>query len=226
MPLELGVQGRLCLTDANPNREAGTAFSSKFKIWPPRSRFCATPGRRTSAARSSVAWAANRSCSKIPPATPSNSSNRHGNKPPSRSPHDETVHRDFHQPLADPHLPLVVEIRIWTFHPQARGDRRGPNVRPSEPQSAEPCFPRVAVGCRTGLSKPDFLLAVARGCWYCALSGVTDPSCSHHASALGVGSQETLQQVPPPGPADQEYPDRGCRSDNHYVQRLDRTQIE
>src|SRR5215203_299999 len=132
MPRELGVQDRLCLTDANPNREAGTAFSSKCLIWLPRSRFCATPGRHTSATRSSVAWAANRSCSRIPPATRSNSSNRQGNKPSSWSPHDETDHRDLHQPLAGPHLPLVVENRIRGISPTSErvsdGAQRYPDV--------------------------------------------------------------------------------------------------
>src|SRR5215203_412456 len=129
MPREPGVQGRPCLTDANPNREAGTAFSSKFKTWLPRSRSCATPGRHASEMRSSVAWAANRSCSKIPRATPSNSSNRHGNKPSSRSPHDQTDLRNFHQRLARPHLTLVVDNRIRGISPASSGGASYAEIR-------------------------------------------------------------------------------------------------
>src|SRR5215203_4215006 len=48
----------------------------------------------------------------------------------------------------------------------------------------------------------------------------------YFALAPGIGPQETLEQVPPPRPAYQEYPDRGCCGDDRRVQRPDRTQIE
>src|SRR5215203_327658 len=100
-------------------------------------------------------------------------------------------------------------------------------------------FLDVAVRCTIGLSRPILLLAVARHFYvlrarwcqkWCQrpteFHYTRAPRVIHRASAIEIGPHETLQQVPPPGPAYQEYPDRGRRSDNRYVQRLDRTQIE
>jgi hypothetical protein len=100
-------------------------------------------------------------------------------------------------------------------------------------------FLGVAVRCTIGLSRPILLLAVARH-FYVLRAGWCQKWCQrptefttrraprviHRASAIEIGPQETLQQVTSPGPAYQEDPDRGRRSDDYSIQQLDRTQIE
>src|SRR5215212_8089888 len=70
-------QANPCPTGAILSQAAGTASNLRLTISAARSRRCATR-RRTSATRSSAAEAANRSCLRTPPATPSNFSNPQG----------------------------------------------------------------------------------------------------------------------------------------------------
>jgi hypothetical protein len=123
---------------------------------------------------------------------------------------------------------------------QSDSGSNGKSSRPSlEPQSADIGFwalPYVAQSAYLGQLCCSQLHVIST---YCVLggirSGVNDPPSFttrraprviQRASAIEIGPHETLQQTPPPGPAYQEYPDRGCRGDDHRVQWLDRTQIE
>ena len=141
------------------------------------------------------------------------------------------------------HLIAFPVVSKWYQDERQLQSDSGSNGKPSrpslEPQSADIGFwalPYVAQSAYLGQLCCSQLHVIST---YCVLggirSGVNDPPSFttrraprviQRASAIEIGPHETLQQTPPPGPAYQEYPDRGCRGDDHRVQWLDRTQIE